>query len=65
MNKFDAEDNTPQAHIMEIPLPSLEDQVARIREVYDNFTIYNCKPVAANVTPKYALIDIHYGILPC
>jgi hypothetical protein len=64
MNKFDAEDNPPQAHIMEIPLPSLEDQVARIREVYDNFTIYNRKPVAANVTPKYALIDIHYGIVP-
>jgi len=48
---------------MEIPLPSLEDQVARIREVYDDFTVYNRKPVSANVTPKSALIDIHYGML--
>jgi len=48
---------------MESPVPSLEDQVAHTRELYDNFTIYNRTPVSANATPKYTLVDVHHGIL--
>jgi len=49
----EAEENLPQVYILQIPVLSLEDQVAHTREPYNNFTVYHHAPVSANATPKY------------
>jgi hypothetical protein len=61
--RLDAKDYPPQAYIMQIPVPSLESQVVYNRELFDNFTMYNCTPVSANATPKGTSIDVHIGML--
>jgi hypothetical protein len=60
--ELDAEENPPQAYIMQTLTPSLEDQVVHTAELYDNFTIYNRTPVSANTTPKYSVVDLHHGM---
>jgi hypothetical protein len=62
IHDLDAEENPPQAYIMQTPVPTLEAQVAPTRELCDNLTIYKYTPVSANLTPKHSLVDVHHGM---